>query len=438
MSNVVVGLIGLCVFLILLFLGMPVSISMMICGVGGLYFLMREPSGAFTTLTANVFSTLSSYTNSVAPAFILMGELASVAGLGKDLFTTIQKLSGGRRGVLASAAQIVCAIFGAVCGVTTATAGMMCRVAYPEMRRHNYRADISAGCIAAGASLATLIPPSLSLITYGIAAEASIGKLFIGGIGTGILLMLCLIAVVQIWCVIDPNVAPAASERYTFKEKIKALFTGSLLQIIIVFALAIGGMFAGWFTPTESGAVGVVGIIIVTLISRSLTIKKLIEAIKNTLVMSGFLYIILAGASVFGTFFAYSRIPTVIGELIASMHIPNVLVVMFLTIVYLILGCFIDALPLMLLTIPVFLPIVQSCGYDIIWFGCYVVVIMGLGCITPPVGIACYVVSGMIDDISLTTVFKGSLPFVFGYVVCAFLMAFFPQVVTWLPGLLYG
>ena len=417
LSNVAIGFIGLIAFLILLFLGMPVSISMMICGVGGLYFLMREPAGAFTTLTSNVFSTLSSYTNSVAPAFILMGELASVAGLGKDLFTTIQKLSGGRRGVLASAAQIVCAIFGAVCGVTTATAGMMCRVAYPDMRRHNYRADISAGCIA---------------------AEASIGKLFIGGITTGILLMLCLIAVVQVWCIFDPKVAPAASEKYTFKDKMKTLLTGSLLQIIIVFALAIGGMFAGWFTPTESGAVGVVGIIIVTLISRSLTLKKLFEAVKNTLVMSGFLYIILAGASVFGTFFAYSRIPTVIGELIASMHIPNVLVVMFLTIVYLILGCFIDALPLMLLTIPVFLPIVQSCGYDIIWFGCYVVVIMGLGCITPPVGIACYVVSGMIDDISLTTVFKGSLPFVCGYVVCAFLMAFFPQVVTWLPGLLYG
>ncbi|MDR3332108.1 MAG: TRAP transporter large permease [Synergistaceae bacterium] len=434
-TTTVIGLIGLAIFMLVLFTGLPVSISMMLCGVVGSMFLLRRPLSAVTFLTEGTIHTFTSYMTSVAPMFMLMGDLAAESGLGRDLFTTIQKVVGGRKGVLASACQVVCAIFGAICGSGAATASMMCRVAYPEMRRYNYKASISTGCIAAGASLATLIPPSLPLITYGLATETSIGKLFLGGILTGILLMACFIVTIQIWVFFDKDLAPAA-EKTTWKEKFFALKNGSLLQILLLFALAMGGLFAGWFTPTEAGTVGVVGMLILTIVSRKFSFQMLFRAIKNTLVMSGVIYCLLAGATVFGQFFTLTRIPVALGTFVAGLALPKLLIILAITVIYLILGCFIDTLPLMLLTAPIFLPVIRALGYDSLWFGCYSVVIMGLGAITPPVGMSCYVVSSVVDDVRLQTVFKGSLPFVMAFVVAAMLMAIFPGFATYLPGLM--
>jgi len=431
-TGLMIGLIVLAVFLLLLLIGLPVSVTMMVCGVFGSMFLLRTPTSAFTFLTTAVVTTFTSYSTCVAPMFILMGELASETGIGSNMFDALQKILGRRRGGLASAVQVVCAIFGAICGSASATAAMMCRVAYPQMKKYHYSDGLSTGCIASGASLATLIPPSVLLITYGIAVEESIGKLFIGGILTGIVLMILFIITIQIWCALQPNIAPAG-EKSSWKEKFKAVRDGSFIEIGLVFALSMGGMFAGWFTPTEAGAVGVAGMILISVIFRQFSLKALIRALKNTLVLCGVIYCMLAAATVFGKFFTLTKIPGMLGALVESLNLSNLMVILAITVIYLILGCFVDALPLMLLTAPIFLPVVEVMGYDKIWFGCYVVVILGLAAVTPPVGISCYIVSGVVEDVPLTTVFRGCVPFMIAFFVMGLLMGAIPEIATWLP-----
>lgn len=436
-TSVLVGLISLCIFLIILLLGVPVSVCMMICGVGGCMFLLANPISAFDFLGSEFVNTFTSYTTSVAPLFMLMGELASESGLGSNLFDAFQKLVGRLRGGLASAVQVACAIFGAICGSAAATAALMSRVAYPQMKKYHYSDELATGCIASGASLATLIPPSLVLIGFGIAAEESIGKLFFGGIFTGIVLMVVFIIIIQIWGLFRPSIAPQGVS-YSFKEKWAAIRKGSFIEIVIVFGISMGGLFAGLFTPTEAGAVGSVGMLLVIIFTKRFSFKMLVRALENTLVMNGVIYCLLAGAGVFGKLFTLSRIPVVLGEFVTGLDIPKFLIILAITIIYLILGCFIDVMPMILLTTPIFLPIVEALGYNAIWFGCYVTVIAGLGAVTPPVGISCYVVSGVCEGVPLQRVFKGSIPFIIGFIVTAMLLAFFPAIATWLPEIIFG
>jgi tripartite ATP-independent transporter DctM subunit len=274
--NMTIGIIVIIVFLILIFKGVPVTISMLACGVVGSMFLLRTPSSAFFLMSDSVFTTFTSYTLTVAPMFILMGELATETKIGGDLFDCFQKLTGHRKGGLASACQVVCAIFGAICGSAAATGAMMSRIAYPQMKRYKYNDGLSTGCIASGASLAMLIPPSLALITYGIVAEQSIGKLLIGGITVGIVLMFIFIITIKIWCLTKPDLAPEAEVNATLKEKIQAIRKGGFVEIVLVFALAMGGMFLGWFTPTEAGAVGFTGMLIVAVVFNVSVLKFLL------------------------------------------------------------------------------------------------------------------------------------------------------------------
>ena len=434
-TTVLIGLLSLVGFLVLIFIGVPISFAMAISGIVGFIFL-RSPTAAFSAFKEGVLLTFTSYTTCVVPMFIFMGDIATEAGIGDDLFDCFQALTGHRKAGLANAAQIVCAIFGAICGSSAATGAMMSRVAYPQMKRYGYSEELSTGCLAAGSGLASLIPPSLSLITYGICAETSIGKLFVGGILTGIVLMVLFIITIKISCWIKPSLAPEKAKKATAKERWRAIRKGGFIEIVLVFAIAMGGMFAGWFTPTEAGAIGCVGMIIISMIFKRFSMKVLVRAIRNTLVMTGFIYCMLSCAKMMASMFTLSRIPTALANYVASLEINRVFIILVLTIIYLILGCFIDGVPLLLLTTPVFLPIVQAMGFDSVWFGCYMVVIICLGCITPPVGAMCYVVSGTTKS-ELVTVFKGSLPFVIAYVACALLMALVPGIATWLPSLMY-
>ena len=434
MTPVVIGIIGIIVFCVLLFTGLNVSLCMMITGTVGCMFLLREPSTAVTFLSDGIVSTFMAYMTSVAPMFMLMGDIAAESGLGSDLFDTISKLSGGRKGVLASASQIVCTIFGAICGSGSATASMMSRVAYPEMKRYGYRDSLSTGAISSGASLATLIPPSLPLITFGLIASQSIGKLFMAGILTGLLLMVLFIVTIQIWAAVDPKVAPPAPKATT-KEKLQALRGGSLIQILALFAVAMGGLFLGWFTPTEAGVVGVAGMIVLTIISKRFSFKMLSRAIQTTLVMSVVIYMLLAGSEIFNKFFTLSRIPIALGEKVNGLDMPPLLVIFIITIIYFVLGTAIEVLPIMLLTTPIFLPIISQLGYDPICFGVYMVLIMGLGAISPPVGMSCFVTS-VVAKVPISGVFKGSMPFMVTFLVCAMLMAVFPGITSYLPNLL--
>ena len=436
--SVAIGLISLAGFIILIFCGIPVSVCMMICGVGGCMFLLTVPSSAINFLSDSFVYTFTGYTTSVIPMFMLMGEIASASGIGTNLFKSTQIIAGRINGSLASAVQVACAVFGAICGSGGATASLMSRVAYPEMKRYGYSDELAVGCIASGASLATLIPPSLTLIAFGIAAEESIGKLFMGGVFTGLVLMVLFIIVIQIWCIVKPDAAPKA-EATSMNAKLKAVREGSFIEIILVFGLSMGGMFAGWFTPTEAGAVGVFGMLIVSLLTRRLTFKLLFKAVENTLVMSGMIYCLLAGAGVLGKLFTLSRIPILLGDFVMGLEIPTALIIFVITLIYLILGCFIDVLPLVLLTTPIFLPVVQALGYSAVWFGCYVVVVGGLGAITPPVGMSCYVVAGTCEPkVPLQRVFKGSVPFIFAFLGMTFIMSFFPDIATWLPNVVFG
>ncbi len=434
-SAVLVGIIGLIIFLVLLFFGVPIALSMMIVGICGSMFLMRQPFSAFGMASDTIVGTFSSYTLSVAPLFMLMGDLATETGIGNDLYNCFQKLIGHRKGGLANATQMVCALFGAICGSQAATAAMMSRVAYPQMKRFGYKDTLSTGSIAAGSCLAILIPPSMALINYGIIAESSISQLLIGGLSTGIVLMVIFIISINIWCLIKPETAPV-SEKTSLKEKLVAIRKGGLIEVILVFAISMAGMFLGWFTPTEAGAVGVIGMLIISIIFRRFSFKALARAIKNTLVMTGMIYSILAGANVFNKFITLSKIPATLGKLVTGLNLPVIVIMIIITVIYLFLGCFIDTMPMMLLTTPIFLPIVTGIGFSSLWFGCYMVVISGLGAITPPVGSACYIVSGVCEGVTLQDVFKGSLPFVLSYLFMAVLMIIIPGIATFLPGLM--
>jgi tripartite ATP-independent transporter DctM subunit len=433
-SGTVVGAVALAAFLVMIFLGIPVTFAMMACGTVGAMFMLRTPLSAFSLLSDSVFASFTSYTLCVAPMFMLMGELATESKIGGDLFDCFQKLFGHRKGGLASASQVVCAIFGAICGSTAATGAMMSRIAYPQMKRYQYDDMLSAGCIASGSCLASLIPPSMHLITYGIASEESIGKLLMGGITTGAVLMVLFVLTIRIWTGVNPAIAPASEEPVSAREKYLAIREGGFIEIVLVFALAMGGMFAGWFTPTESGTVGFAGMLIVAIAFRRFNFSVLKNALKNTMIMTGMIYCLMAAANCFGRFFTLTMIPNALGGYVTKLGIPAIGVVAVLTIMYLILGCFIDGVALILLTTPIFLPVVEAAGFSALWFGCYMVVIVGLGAVTPPVGMNCYVVSG-VSGVPLQTVFRGSMPFVFAYVAMAILLALVPGIATALPNL---
>jgi tripartite ATP-independent transporter DctM subunit len=327
----------------------------------------------------------------VAPMFILMGLIANHSGIGMSLFKMANKFVGHLRGGLAIATQVACAAFGAVCGSMPATVATIGSVAYPEMKKYNYANPLATACITAGASLASLIPPSMHFIIYGVATETSIGKLFVAGILPGIVHMFLYIITVVIVTKIKPSWAPVG-ERASWAERINALRNLDVIIVAAVFMLCMGGLFAGWFTPTEAGSIGAFSLIVFTFIGRKMNLKKLSSSLLETTKLAATIMFLLASATFFGKFFALTRIPFELGAWIEGLNMPNVLVILLIMMVYLVLGCFIDALPLVLLTIPVFFPLVTTTlGYDAIWFGVITLVVVSMGSQTPPVGINIYI-----------------------------------------------
>ncbi len=434
-SSAALAGIMLALFMLLIFLGAPIYICMMGCGVIGCAVILQDFTTASTFLSDAFINTFTSYTISVAPMFILMGEIASESGIGANLFRSCKTIFGRVPGGLASAVQAACAVFGAICGSAVATSGLMSRVAIPEMKRNNYSDELSAGAVGAGASLSTLIPPSMPLITYGASIQASIGQLFMGGIFVGITLTLVFIITIQIWCAINPAAGPKG-EKTSILAKLKALKDGNIIEVLFVFGISFVGMFTGWFTPTEAGVVGIILMLIVVIINRRFSFKMLGKALSNSLQMAGMMYCLLAGTNVFGKFFTLTGMAGMIGNWVTAMNLSGFGFVMILTVIFLICGCFMDAMAVVLVTAPLFLPILRSFGYNEIWYGVYAVMVTGLGAITPPVGMGCYIITG-ITKIPLQTCFKGGAPFILSFVMMAILMAVFPELAMWLPNLLY-
>jgi tripartite ATP-independent transporter DctM subunit len=335
-------------------------------------------------------------------------------------------------GGLAIATIGACAAFSAICGSTNATAATMGAATLPEMKRYNYKPELATGVVAAGGSLGILIPPSVVFIVYGILTEQSIGELFLAGLLPGILLSVLMVASVLIWTRLRPELGPKG-QKFTLRQKIASL--SGLIETLVIFVLVMGGLFKGIFTPTEAGGIGAFCTLAVALVRRNLNLKGFVQALFETTRITCMILVIVAGATIFSRFMAVTRIPFDIAGWIAALDMSPAMIMFFIIGVYFIGGCFIDALALVMLTIPIFYPVILQLGYDPIWFGVIIVLVTQIGVITPPVGVNVYVVSGVARDVPLNTIFKGVVPMLIAMIIATLLLIPFPQIALFLPGL---
>ncbi len=431
MSGFEIGIIGIIFLLLLMVLRMPIAFSMLISGFAGLAWVLNSKA-ALAQVVLNLWSTFTSYDLSVVPMFILMGSVAFYANISGQLFNTTHKFFGRQPGGLALATIFASAGFAAVSGSSNASAAAMAKVTLPEMKKFNYDDALATGAVAAGGTLGILIPPSALFIIYGVMVQASIGKLFLAGILPGLILTSLYAVVVYFLCWRNPELGPPGNP-CSWKEKFSSL-TG-LIDMLMLFCLVMGGLFVGWFTPTEAGGVGAAGAIVIGLVRRSLNFEGLKNALLETVQISVMLYFIVAGALVFGRFMTATRFSFELAAWIEGLALPAAGVMGILILIYLVGGCFMDALALVTLTIPIFFPIVVTLGFDPIWFGVIIVLVAEMGVITPPVGVNVYVIKGIVPDIPLETIFKGILPFTLAVLVCIALVLAFPQIALFLPGL---
>ncbi|MBN2557392.1 MAG: TRAP transporter large permease [Clostridia bacterium] len=435
MSPEIIGLLGIILLLALIALKMPISFAMLFTGLLG-FSLLTSWSSAFSMATAEVYSTFSSYSLSVIPMFVWMGFIAYYSGVGTSLYKFAYRLIGHWPGGLAIATQAACAMFGAICGSNTATAATMGAIALPEMKKYRYDDSLSSASVAAGGALGVLIPPSVIFIIYGIASEQSIGKLFTAGIIPGILLTLLYMATIYILVKRNPSLGPAGP-RATWSERFESLGNG-LFEVIVTFCISIGGLLLGWFTPTEAGAVGAASILVITIVRKRLTLSGFKKSLMDTTRTTAMIMMMVAGATVFGRFMAVSRLPFALANWATELNLPPFGIMIVILLIYFVLGCIIDALALILLTIPIFFPVaVTVLGYDPIWFGVVIVLVVAMGVITPPVGMNVFIIKGVAGDIPTETIFKGIWPFLVALFVCLGILLAFPQIVTFLPDLIY-
>lgn len=434
MTPEVIGLIGIILMLLLIMLKVPIAYSMFIVGFLG-FAVIVSPDAALSMVGTEIFSNFSSYTLSVIPMFVWMGFIAYYSGVGTNLYALANRFLGRLPGGLAMATQAACAIFGAICGSNTATAATIGAIAIPEMKKYGYDDSLSTASVAAGGALGILIPPSVIFILYGAATEQSIGKLFIAGIVPGILLMLLYMLTIYILVIKNPSLAPVADKDAMAEEG--TIFKSGLVEIFFTFFVSLGGLFAGYFTPTEAGAVGAGSILLITFLRKKLTWDGFRKSLLDTTRTTGMIMLLVAGAMVFGRFIAVSRLPFEMANWASSLALPPFIILALILVIYAILGCFIDALALILLTVPIFYPVVVNIlGYNPIWFGVIIVLVVAAGVITPPVGMNVFIIKGVAKDVPLEKIFKGIWPFLFALVICIVILLIFPQLTTFLPDLL--
>ena len=431
MSPVAIGIIGIAVLILFFLISMPVGFAMAFVGLVGFCYLV-SPEAGLSLLARDVFTMFSSYSLTVIPMFIFMGSLAFASGMSRKLYDASHKIFGQMRGGLVMATIVGCAGFAAICGSTNATAAAMGRVALPEMKRYHYDDSLATGSVAAAGSLGILIPPSTIFIVYGIMTTQSIGKLFIAGVLPGLLLATLFMLVVFLLCWRNPSLAPPG-EPASWKEKILGL--SGVAETLVLFVLVIGGLFLGWFSPIQAGAVGAAGALLIGLIRRQINWSGFLSATKDALRISCEVIVIVTGAVIFGHFIAVTQIPLVLADWIGGLPLPTTAIMAVIVVMYLLGGFFMDALAMITLTIPIIYPLVLKLGFDPIWFGVIIVLITEMGVITPPVGINVYVIKGIAEDVPLETIFKGIFPFLGALIIAVGLLMAFPQIATLLPGL---
>jgi len=429
MSSEAIGAIGLVVMLGLLALRMPIGIAMFLAGSVG-FAVLNGPQAALMALGTYPYSYAAYYDLAVIPLFVLMGSIASACGMGQSLFAAAYAWVGHWRGGLASATILSCAGFAAVSGSSVASAVTMGRVCMPEMRRYRYDSGLAAGTVAAGGTLGILIPPSTAFVIYGILTEQSIGKLLLAGVLPGLLLTLLFVITIMIWTGLQPQLGPAG-ERSSFAQRWRALGQ-SAPMLGLVFA-SIGGIYAGVFTPAEAAAVGAFLALawawITGHLSRAVLEKVLLDTVRTTAMV----FLILMGALVFGPFLALSGLPTQVADLLTGTSLSSFAVLLMIMALYLVLGMFLEGFSMLVLTLPIVIPIVKALGYDLIWFGVIMVILLEMGLISPPVGMNVFVVKGLVPDTSMGAIFRSIMPFWVAMLVCVALIVAFPGIALMIP-----
>jgi tripartite ATP-independent transporter DctM subunit len=433
-SPPLIGAAGIGILLVLLFLRVPVWAALTLVGfVGNL--VLSGLQGALTIAGTAPFDVASAYTLSVIPLFVLLGEVASNTRLSADLFTAARVILSGVRGGLAIATIAASACFGAVCGSSVVTAATMTRIALPEMRKIGYDDRLATGALAAGGSIGILIPPSIILIIYAAVAEQSVPKLFAASLIPGLLLTSLYMAVAVLVAVVRPQFAPAAPPA-SFAERVKVL--AGPWQFIVLFVVTIGGIYAGIFSPTEAAAIGAFGAIVLGAIGRRLTRAALWQSIENSITTSCLLFVIIIGANLFSFFIVQTHFPALLADGARAMHLPGGAVMVMIIVAYIVMGCFLEGIGMVLITVPVFLPLVTHFGYDPIWFSIIVVIVVEVGLIHPPIGMNLFVIQAQAPDVRITSIYRGIVPFLIAPLILIILLFLFPQLALWLPKALYG
>jgi C4-dicarboxylate transporter DctM subunit len=433
MTPVLAGIIGFMIMFVIFFAGLEIGFSMAVVGFLGFSFMTSFQAGT-NVMAKDIFDVFSSYSLTVIPLFILMGQVAANSGIGKKLYHSAFRFIGHVPGGLAMATVVGCTLFGAICGSSTATAATFTTVSVPEMRRYKYSDKLIGGVIASSGGIGIMIPPSVIFIVYGVFTQQSIGRLFMAGIFPGITVCTLFIVAIYIWCLKDTRLGPKGGTS-TWKERFRSL--PGAIEIVILFVIVMGGMLKGFFTPTEGGAVGAFAILLLTMVRRSITLKDVGKSIMETLVSSCMIMVIVAGATIFGHFLTISTIPFKVAEWVGTLPLHHNVIMAMILFIYLIGGCILDALALIILTIPIFYPVVIQLGFDPIWFGVIIVLVTMMGVITPPIGMNSYVVAG-VSKIPLATVFQGIWPFLIALCIAAAILIAFPEIATFLPALLMG
>ncbi len=434
MSPPVIGAVGIAALLSLLFCRVPVWAALTLVGfVGNL--VLAGPRAALALAGTAPFDVASGYTLSVIPLFVLLGEVASHTKLSSELFQAARTMLSGLRGALALAALAASACFGAVCGSSIVTAATMTRIALPEMRAAGYDDRLAAGALAAGGSIGILVPPSIILVIYAAIAEQSVPKLFAAALFPGLILTLLYVAIATVIAYLRPDYAPTVPGAGA-KERLTA-FAGPW-QFVTLFVVTIGGIYAGIFSPTEAAAIGAFGAIVLGALGRRLSFSALREAFRSSIVTSCLLFIIIIGANLFSYFMVQTHFPTLLADGAHALHLSGPATMALIVVAYIVMGCFLEGIGMVLITVPVFLPVVIGYGYDPIWFSIIVVIVVEVGLIHPPVGMNLFVIQAQATDIKLVDIYRGILPFLIAPLILILLLFAFPQLALWLPKHLYG
>jgi C4-dicarboxylate transporter DctM subunit len=424
-----IALVGLALLLFLSFMRIPIAFAMVAVGFAGMSMVIGM-KGAMANVGQTAFDAAVNYELSVVPLFVLMGNFVTKARLSEELYDASNAFLGHRRGGLAMATVVACGGFSAICGSSLATAATMAKVAMPSMRKFGYDDGLAAGSIAAGGTLGILIPPSVLLVIYGILTQTSIGKLFAAGVLPGLMGILFYLLAVRGVIKFKPELGPAG-ERQDWSQRFKAL--SRVWGVIVLFAIVMGGIYGGVFTPTEAAGIGAFGGFIFALVRRAMTLRTFYEVLLESVGTTAMLFSVLIGALIFANFINVTDFPQALLDLAATFKETPWLVITAILVIYVALGCVFESLSMILLTVPIFFPLVMELGYDPIWFGIVVVVITEISLITPPVGLNVFVLRGVLPDVSTTTIFRGVTPFWIADLFRLALIVGFPTLSLWLP-----